>query len=268
MADKTIPQLQEKENILSTDLIPVDDGTATYKATIAKLIQAIPGVTGVTINPTGDGIIVAFRSGEPVEIIPHDDSKQDVLTFDAAPTDDSTNPVTSGGVYTAVNAVAGAVSNEASRAAGVEQALLNAILAIAANLATYQATDVSTKPYEVGDLMVRNNLVLYKVTMTIPDNSSIQVGTNVEVTTIEEVLHNTKPVEEGGTGATTAADARTNLGLGTAAECDSTSSVTEDSDDLPTGGAVYTAVKAVQDALNNLGLYIDQAGYLCQSIAE
>lgn len=32
-------------------------------------------------------------------------TKQDTLTFDSAPTDESTNPVTSGGVYTAIDAV-------------------------------------------------------------------------------------------------------------------------------------------------------------------
>lgn len=34
-------------------------------------------------------------------------SKQNVLTFDSTPTEDSTNPVTSGGVYTAINTVIG-----------------------------------------------------------------------------------------------------------------------------------------------------------------
>lgn len=32
-------------------------------------------------------------------------SKQDVLTFDTTPTENSTNPVTSGGVYTAINSL-------------------------------------------------------------------------------------------------------------------------------------------------------------------
>lgn len=32
-------------------------------------------------------------------------TKQDALTFDSEPTDESTNPVTSGGVYTAINAI-------------------------------------------------------------------------------------------------------------------------------------------------------------------
>lgn len=32
-------------------------------------------------------------------------AKQDKLTFDSTPTSDSTNPVTSGGIYSAINAV-------------------------------------------------------------------------------------------------------------------------------------------------------------------
>ena len=37
-------------------------------------------------------------------------TKQDTLTFDSAPTDESTNPVTSGGVYTALDTVNGLLS--------------------------------------------------------------------------------------------------------------------------------------------------------------
>lgn len=55
--------------------------------------------------------------------------------------------------------------------------------------------------------------------------------------------------------------------LGTAAAKNSTNSVTENSTDLVESGATYAAVKAVQDALDNLGLYIDSAGYLCQRIS-
>lgn len=270
MADKTIPELTEKEALSNTDVFPVDDGTQSYKVPLTKLIAAIPGVTGIAQNVAGDGILVYRRGIEtPLEIITHDSTKQNVLTFDSAPTEESTNPVTSGGVYTAVNGVAGAVANEATAARGAEQALGEAILTVVQNLAEYEATDVASQEYAEGALLIRNNLVLYKVTTTIAPNTGIVPtgqGANVEPATIEDIIHLTKPVSEGGTGATDAAEARTNLGLGSAAEVDTASAVVENDTDVPTGGAVYAAVKAVQDALNSYGLYIDSVGYICQQI--
>lgn len=55
--------------------------------------------------------------------------------------------------------------------------------------------------------------------------------------------------------------------LGTAAAKNSTDTVSQNNTNLVESGAVYTAVKTLQDALDNLGLYIDSAGYLCQRIS-
>lgn len=54
------------------------------------------------------------------------------------------------------------------------------------------------------------------------------------------------PLTKGGTGASTAADARTALGLGAAATKSTTSSVTQGSGDLVESGAVYTAIEPVK----------------------
>ena len=55
MADKTIPQLEPKTTISSTDLIPIDDNTQTYKMTFANFLKAIPGVTNVALTQDESG---------------------------------------------------------------------------------------------------------------------------------------------------------------------------------------------------------------------
>ena len=41
MADKTIPQLEPKTTISSTDLIPIDDNTQTYKTIQANRMHLL-----------------------------------------------------------------------------------------------------------------------------------------------------------------------------------------------------------------------------------
>ena len=203
MADKTIPELTEKESLVNTDVFAVDDGTQSYKVALATLILAIPGVTGIALNTAGDGIVVSLRTGDQVTIVTHDSTKQDTLTFDNVPTENSNNPVKSGGVYSAVAEVAGNLVAEASTARMNEGTLAGNILTALQDLAPYEATDVASQEYTVGRLLIRNNLVLYKVTTTIPSNTSIKPtgqDANVTVATIEDIIHLTKPISEGGTG--------------------------------------------------------------------
>ena len=61
----------------------------------------------------------------------------------------------------------------------------------------------------------------------------------------------TLTVAKGGTGATTAAAARTNLGLGAAATCSTTTSATSGSAALITSGAVYTALAGKANSSHN-----------------
>lgn len=59
------------------------------------------------------------------------------------------------------------------------------------------------------------------------------------------------PVANGGTGATNASSARTNLGLGSASVKNATTSVASGGADLPTSGAVYSAI-ANQSVVKNV----------------
>ena len=266
MADKTIPQLEPKTTISSTDLIPVDDNTQTYKMTFANFLKAIPGVTNVALTQDGSGIVITFREGTPVTLVTHDSSKQNTLTFDSTPQQSSQNPVYSGGVYAADVAVAQLVTAEAQTARQAEAALGQKIAEMLGDLAEYEENNIASKAYHVNDLVVLNDGILYTAKEEIETNTQLVPDSNVKQTTIEEVFHRVKPVTEGGTGAETQSAARLNLGLGGAATKNVADTVAENDTKLPTGGAVYTAIKAVADRLNDLGLYVDSEGYVCQSI--
>lgn len=88
------------------------------------------------------------------------EAKQDMLTFDAAPTENSTNPVTSGGVYVALQ---GKADNDI--------------------LASVEASAIASKAYSIGDYMILNG-VLYVVASDIAEGGAITVGGNI----VAEVL--------------------------------------------------------------------------------
>lgn len=115
---KTIDQLPTKSSILGTDYIPIDDGTQSYKATWAALLKLTGGIASVTAS--GNTLTITTMDGTIYSFTPSDSSKQDKLTFDSAPTKDSTNPVTSGGVYAAVGVVSGDLAKEAETARAAE----------------------------------------------------------------------------------------------------------------------------------------------------
>ena len=120
---KTIDQLPTKDTLNSSDMFPVDDGEQTYKVLLSTLIQNIPGITNIAISQDGQSIVVTPRTGQPITITTHDNTKQDVLSFDSQPTENSNNPVKSGGVYAADAALANAILLEAQTARESEGAL-------------------------------------------------------------------------------------------------------------------------------------------------
>lgn len=122
---KTIDQLPTKSSILGSDFLPLDDGTQSYKVTWAALLALTGGIASATAS--GNTLTITTRGGQVYTFTPSDDSKQDVLTFDATPIDGSTNPVTSNGVYDAVHEVSVALASEASTARAAEEANARAI---------------------------------------------------------------------------------------------------------------------------------------------
>lgn len=121
---KTIDQLPTKDTLNNGDFIPVDDGEQTYKVLFSTIIASVPGVTGIALSEDGQSIVVTIRGQQnPVTITTHDNTKQNVLSFDNEPTQNSANPVKSGGVYAADAALATAIQNEANTARASENAL-------------------------------------------------------------------------------------------------------------------------------------------------
>lgn len=120
---KTIDQLPTKETLNAGDMFPVDDGEQTYKVLLSAIINNIPGIVSVVKSQDGQSLVVTDRAGQSVTITIHDNTKQDVLTFDNVPTQNSSNPVKSGGVYAADADLAAAILQEAQTARESEGAL-------------------------------------------------------------------------------------------------------------------------------------------------
>ena len=125
---KVISELSEKTNIVGTDYIPVEDANATYKATVSNLSAKVKS-EGKLKNMTADAngkITITQYDDTTLECTPHDSTKQDTLQWDSTPTQGSTKPVTSGGIYTAI----GSETTRATTAEGVNaQAAADALAA-------------------------------------------------------------------------------------------------------------------------------------------
>ena len=148
---KTIDQLPSKETLSNNDMFPVDDGEQTYKILFSKFLEAIPGVVSVTQSQDGQSIVVQPRTGNPVTITIHDNTKQNVLTFDNTPTQNSSNPVKSSGLYAADQALASAINEEAQTARETEAALagrLNTAEGNIQSLGTAVGTKMTTSVYD------------------------------------------------------------------------------------------------------------------------
>lgn len=144
---KTIDQLPTKSSVLGTDYFPLDDGTQSYKATWATLLALTGGIA--SWSASGNTLTVTLRDGSVCTFTPSDNSKQDVLDFDTAPTRGSTNPVTSGGVFTAIGDVVDDLEQEAVTARAAESANSEAI-----DLLNSDATTPGSVAYAIAQTIV------------------------------------------------------------------------------------------------------------------
>lgn len=102
MAVKYISELSSVTSINDTDYLVIDDGDHNYKITWAALKALLGTVSGISADNETGTITITTTNGQTFTITPHDPTKQGTLTFDSAPTENSANPVRSGGIFTAL----------------------------------------------------------------------------------------------------------------------------------------------------------------------
>ena len=100
---KYISELTSTNSLADTDVLVIDDGSHNYKITWAAFKALLGTVASISADANGK-ITITLTNGQSVSCTPHDSTKQDVLTFDNAPTAGSNNPVKSGGIKIALDA--------------------------------------------------------------------------------------------------------------------------------------------------------------------
>lgn len=150
---KTIDQLPSKDRLLDTDYLVVDDGTVSYKIPVSLFKTFMTGVKSLS---TSNGVItLTLSDNSTLTCTPSDPKKQDKLTFDSTPTANSTNPVTSGGVQ---SALAGKADTSALNDKVSSTEFSNSLTAVYSLIGD---TFDTSKSYAVGDYVIRDNK-LYK----------------------------------------------------------------------------------------------------------
>ena len=106
MALKYISDLTGVTTINDTDVLVIDDGTHNYKISWSAFKLLLSTVTNFEADPDTTHYPgyykITLANGTVLRAIAHDPSKQDNLTFDNVPTENSANPVKSGGVFSAM----------------------------------------------------------------------------------------------------------------------------------------------------------------------
>ena len=101
MAVKYISELTSVSTINDNDVLVIDDGNHNYKIPWAAVKALLGTVSSMEAMDTG-AIKLTLANGTILTALPHDPTKQNTLIFDNTPTENSNNPVKSGGVFTAL----------------------------------------------------------------------------------------------------------------------------------------------------------------------
>lgn len=170
-----INQLAEKTTLNSTDVIAVDAGAGgnTNKMTGANLAGQLKTLGNYQEKLTFDSAPTA-GSTNPVTsggVKTALDGKQNTLTFDATPTAGSTNPVTSGGIATAIAQSTASGSN----ANGTYVKFVDGTM-ICYNIIsqfTFTANSTRTETHNFPAAFVTAPVVTLNINTTIPDKLSL-----------------------------------------------------------------------------------------------
>lgn len=107
MALKYISDLTGVTTISDSDVLVIDDGSHNYKIAWSAFKALLGTVSGFAADPdqeTYPGYLkITLANGTSFRAKASDPSKQDKLNFDDAPTENSSNPVKSGGVFAALS---------------------------------------------------------------------------------------------------------------------------------------------------------------------
>ena len=107
MAVKYISELTSVNTINDTDVLVIDDGNHNYKIPWAAVKLLLGCVTGFAADPDTEHyagyLKITLANGNVFRAKSSDPGKQDKLTFDDTPTDNSNNPVKSGGIKIALD---------------------------------------------------------------------------------------------------------------------------------------------------------------------
>ena len=103
---KYISELTQVSEINNSDVLVIDDGENNYKITWAAFKLLLGTVISFAADPDQVNypgyIKLVLADGTELRAKASDPGKQDKLTFDNAPTENSNNPVKSGGIFTAL----------------------------------------------------------------------------------------------------------------------------------------------------------------------
>ena len=177
---------------------PLDDGDSIDYATAQVAIPTVDGentlICDTNVQPSKVSLSYTGWHSDLDKVFESIDNKQDELTFDTIPTSGSTNPVISGGVYTALEEKQNTVSDlptiRSNAALGAEAA--TTVQQLDTDIHTYIGVDLQLENYyywditaEVGGTAVKKSNSAWKASRVI----SVSEGETYKVIANQGITH-------------------------------------------------------------------------------